>query len=125
MVQGVIGRMAGNSVRMKTSAAIPVTAIIVLSGLSNEPHWLPFLSGCVPVVAFWAMDARYLHLERCHAKLHEAIVAGALLTPFDLDYRPYASTVDSAWRVAWSWSVCMFYGPLLAVIAALLVFLTS
>ena len=123
MVQGVVARMAGNSAQMKTWAVSLVTAAVVFSGLAGDPHWLIGAGGCVPVIAFWAMDARYLHLERCYVKLHEAIVAGAEVRPFDLDYRPYAAQVASVWRVGLSWSVATFYGALLAVTVALAVFL--
>lgn len=123
MVQGVVTRMAGNSAQMKTWAVSLVTACLVFSGLSDEPHWLLGVGGCVPAIAFWIMDARYLHLERCYIRLHEAIVTGASVAPFDLNYRPHAATVDSVWKVAWSWSVSTFYGSLLIVMLALLVFL--
>ena len=125
MVQGVVTRMAGNSAQMKTWTVSLVTAVFVFSGVSDDPHWLIGAGGCVPVIAFWTMDARYLHLERCYIKLYEAVVTGESGTTFDLNYRPHVATVDSAWKVAWSWSVCMFYGPLLAVMAALLIFLAT
>lgn len=123
MVQGVITRMAGNSAQMKTWAVSLVTATIVFSGLSDDPHWLIGLGGFVPIIAFWTMDARYLHLERCYIKLYEAIAAGASTNSFDLNYRPHTSAVGSVWRVARSWSVCTFYGSLSAVMTALLVIL--
>ena len=123
MAQAVIARMADNSARVKTWSVSLVTAVIVFSGLSDDPHWPIGLGGCVPVIAFWMMDARYLHLERCYVKLHDQIVGGAPVRPFDLNYRPYASNVDSVWRIAWSWSVGLFYGPLLALMAALAVLL--
>ena len=125
MVQGVVTRMAGNSAHMKTWAVSLVTATIVFSGLSDNPHWLIGLGGCVPVIAFWTMDARYLHIERCYVKLHEEIVATTRIMAFDLNYRPYASVVDSVWRIAGSWSVCMFYGSLLIVEIFLLVYLAT
>lgn len=77
------------------------------------------------VVAFWTMDAKYLHLERCYIKLYEAVVIGESKKPFDLNYRPHVVTVNSVWQVAWSWSVLIFYGGLLSVMFALLVILIS
>lgn len=125
LVQGVITRMAGNSAQMKMWAVSLVTAVFVFSGLADNPHWLVGVGGCVPVIALWGMDARYLHLERCYVKLYEAVVAGRKMTPFELDYRPYATEVDSIWRVALSWSVGIFYGFLLAMIIVLLVILAT
>ena len=125
MVQGIVTRMAGNSAQMKTWAVSLVTATLAFSGLSDNPHWLIGAGGCVPVIAFWTMDARYLHLERCYIKLHADIATGASIKPFDLNYRPHATTVDSVWRIAWSWSIFTFYGSLLMVMVALLVILTT
>ena len=125
MVQNVVARMAGNSAQMKTWAVSLVTAVIIFSGLSNDPHWLISAGGFVSILAFWTMDARYLHLERCYVKLHEAIAARSPVIPFDLNYRPYALSVDSVWRIARSWSVYTFYGSLLVVMIALLTFLAT
>lgn len=125
MIQAIVTRMAGNSTQMKTWTVSLVTAIFAFSGLSNDPHWLVAVGGCIPVIAFWFMDARYLHLEKCYRALHEAIVAGKEIVPFDLDYRPYAKSVDSVWKIAWSWSVRYFYGSLLILVVALLIILAK
>ena len=125
MIQGVITRMAGNSAQMKTWAVSLVTAAIVFSGLSDKPHWLIAAGGFVPVVAFWIMDARYLHLEKCYRALYGAVVDGKPVKPFDLDYRPYAASIDSLWWVAWSWSVRAFYGALSIVMVVLFLILSN
>lgn len=125
MVQGVVTRMAGNSAQMKTWAVSLVTAAFVFSGVSDDPHWLIGAGGCIPVIAFWTMDARYLHLQRCYIKLYEAVVTGASITTFDLNCRPHIATVDSIWKVAWSWSIWTFYGSLLVVTLALLAILAK
>ena len=125
LVQGVINRMASNSMQMKTWAVSLVTAAFVFSGVSAGPHWLVGVGGCIPVIFFWTMDARYLHLEKCYIKLYDAVAAGASVKPFELNYRPYVATVDSVWCVAWSWSVCRFYGALLTVMLALVTILVT
>lgn len=120
LVQGVVSRMARASAQTKAWSVLVVAAVLVFSGLSDSAHWLIVLGGCIPVVAFWSMDARYLHMERCFIKLHEAVANGEAIRPFDLDHRPFANAVGSVWSVAWSWSVFRFHGALLAVILALL-----
>ena len=125
LAQGVILRMAGNSAQMKTWAASLVTAAYVFSGVAADPHWLVGAGGCIPVIAFWSMDARYLYLERCYRKLYEAVLADTDVASFDLDYRPFAASVDSVWQVARSWSVCRFYGALLLVVLVLVAILAS
>ena len=125
LVQGVVTRMAGNSALMKAWGRIPRHSTIrLLSGIGRSP--LVDCSGCcIPVIAFWTMDARYLHLERCHIRLYETIVTGSSIAPFGLNYRPYVSTVESSWKIAFSWSVCRFYGSLFAIMLALLVILNN
>ena len=81
------------------------------------------MGGCFPVVALWIMDTRYLHLERHYITLYSEVLSGNKVKDFDLNYRPYVSNVDLIWRVAWSWSVSVFYGFLLAIMMALLVIL--
>ena len=125
MVQGVISRMAGNCAQVKTWTVSLVTAVFVFAGLSDERDMLIGVAGFVPVLLFGAMDARYLHLERCYRKLYEAIASGESVKPFDLDYRPYAGSVDSLGATALSWSVCGFYGTLLISLVVLLTILAG
>ena len=113
LVQGVVNRMAANSAQMKTWVVSLVAAVFVFSGLADKPHWLIGAGGCIPIIALWAMDAKYLHLEKCYRALYEAVVAGKAVTAFDLDCRPFAASVDSLWRIAVSWSVSLFCGALL------------
>ena len=120
LIQGIVTRMAGNSSQMKTWAVSLVTATFVFSGLSDDPHWLVPLGGCIPVIAFWVMDARYLHLERCYIELYSAVLQNKGVKEFDLDYQPYIDNIASVWRIAWSWSVCRFFGALLIVMLILL-----
>lgn len=124
LVQDVVARMASNSAQLKTWAVSLVTATFIFSGLSNDPHWLIALGGFVPVIAFWTMDAKYLHLERCYIKFYEATIAGDSSKPFSLDYRSYAPSVGSVWKVGWSWSIVRFYGALLFAVFALMAILS-
>ena len=124
LIQGVVSRMASNSMQMKTWAVSLVTAVFMFSGLSDDPHWLIVLGGCVPVIAFWVMDARYLHLEKCYIALYSAVLEENGVKEFNLDYRPHDREVASVWDIAWSWSVFRFFGSLLIVVLVLLGILT-
>ena len=124
LIQGIVLRMSSNSMQMKTWAVSLVTAVFMFSGLSDDPHWLVVLGGCVPVIAFWVMDARYLHLEKCYIELYSAVLEETGVKDFDLDYQPHVKNTASVWDTAWSWSVCRFYGSLLIVFLVLLGILT-
>lgn len=123
LIQGVVNRMAGNCARLKTWAVALITVIFIFSIVFDDAHWLIGVGGCIPIIAFWIMDANYLHLERCYIALYEQAIAGRVSQPFDLNYRPYKSKVESIWSVAWSWSVFGFYGSLLFVMITLVVFI--
>ncbi len=119
LAQGVVTRMAGNSAQMKTWAVSLATATLIFSGISDDPSWWIAVGGWVAVIVFWRMDANYLHLEKCYVQLYNAIVEDEPITAFDLDYKPYVKSVDSIWKIVRSWSVILFYGPLLLVMSLL------
>ena len=71
-----------NSAQMKAWTVSLVTVVFVFSGLSDDLlHWLTAIGGCIPIIAFWFMGAKYLQLERCYVKLHDAIVNGKQAIP--------------------------------------------
>ena len=107
------------------SAAFRMMKAMEAEWVERDADYRTAAGGCVPVIAFWTMDARYLHLERCYVKLHEALAAGEPVELFDLDYRSYSAGAGSACRIAWSWSVSTFYGSLLVVMVALLAYLAT
>ena len=119
LIQNIITRMGGNSAQMKTWSVSLVTAVLVLSGVTDTSYWLMGLGGCVAVVSLGIMDARYLHIERCYRKLYGAVVDGGSVKPFDLNHAPYVSQVAPVWRIVMSWSVSSFYGTLLMAILAM------
>ena len=119
LIQGVVSRMARNSIHVKTWTVSIVTAVYVFSGLSDDPHWLIAVGGCIPIFAFWYVDAKFLQLERCYVGLHDAVVNGKQALAGDLNYRTYIQEVDSVFAVAMSWSVSIFYGILLILMVFL------
>lgn len=123
MIQDVVTRMAGNSAHVKTWAVSLVTAAFVFSGLSDNPHWLIALGGIIPVLAFSALDARYLHLEKRFRELYKSVAKEETTEPFDMDTSQFTRKVGSTWKVAWSWSVWRFYSVLLAAVLVLLAIL--
>ncbi len=98
LVQGVIGRMAGNSARMKTWAVFRTSAAYAVSGVSAGPHWLIGAGGAMrPFV---------------HKGTSSPVIP--IAAPMPLQSSP-------VWRAAWS--VCLFCGALPMVIAALVMIL--
>jgi hypothetical protein len=62
ILQGVIGRMAGNSASCKTWCVTLVSAVIVIVADKSKPDYV-WIS-VVPIVLFLVLDSYYLALER-------------------------------------------------------------
>lgn len=121
LIQSVITRMANNSAQMKTWTVSLVTAVIAFSGLSDNPHRLVPLAGLIAVFAFWRMDAKYLHLERCYIKLYDAVLEVRGIRKFDLNYEKFKNNVDSTWKIMLSWSASGFYMSLSIVLIVVMI----
>ena len=72
IMQGVIGRMAGNSRSCKVWCVTLVAAILVLVARTAEPQ-LAFIA-LVPTVMFMVLDLYYLALERAFISSYKAFV---------------------------------------------------
>jgi hypothetical protein len=84
-LQGAVTRMAGNSMTAK-GWSVALTAAIV--GLASSEHTNArfVLLAFLPPLAFWAIDAYYMYLERCYRDRFDAVrdVADAAWAGFDL-----------------------------------------
>jgi hypothetical protein len=76
MVRDVIGRMAHCSFLVKGWSITLASglAALAVTKTSSQTSALLAVVGLVPVIAFWALDAYYLRMERLFRKLHDAVV---------------------------------------------------
>ena len=118
-IQGVINRMASNSFALKAIAGTITAAVIAYAGATAAPAAKLVLAGVLPVAVFWAMDARYLRLERLFRKLYDAVRKGDATEPFTMDFSPYEANVPKTLRLARTWSVAPYYAPLILVLLSL------
>lgn len=113
LIQSVISRMAGNSFNMKAwTIAIASTALALTSREGAMGAVLAVGVG----VAFCCLDAYYLRQERLFRRLYNAVRLGEAVAPFDMDTHPYEKKVSSFFRTLWNRTVLGFYGPLLAAV---------
>lgn len=117
-IQGVITRMAGNSLALKGSAMALTVGVTALMGASNNFNGLFILAAIIPVIVFWIMDAQYLRLERKYRKLYEAVRHEADIEAFSMNPQPFSNDVASLISIAFSWSVIWFYLVLVVNIVA-------
>ena len=118
ILQGVIQRMASNSVSSKAWCITLVSAIlVVVAGQGNSKYALIAL---IPTVLFLVLDAYYLALERAFIesynsfvrKLHEQQVESSDLYAV----KPTGNLIRMTFKAPWSFSVWPFYLTLVVMI---------
>jgi hypothetical protein len=121
MIQGIIDRMAQNSFQLKGWTVTLAAALEVFLKGEARPAWLFVPS--LPVIAFWLLDAWYLHRERLFRRLFDHVRTENGPPDFSMDVRPFAGEVGPVLAVAMSPTIIGFYGPVLFVAIALAVIL--
>lgn len=109
MIQGIVTRLETNSFTLKTLGMTLAVAVLAFTGSVEEPCWIFPLAGSLPIVVFWVMDAKYLHLGRLFRRLYNAVRLGETNEPFSMNIAPYIKEEQSTLRIAFSWSVSWFY----------------
>jgi hypothetical protein len=122
LVQQVINRMANNSFLIKGWAITLIVASLLLSGTSYY-HFAAFL----PWLAFWYLDAFFLHIEQLYRALYNWLVENRPKSndfPLDLDPKNLKKRfpeVKSAKRVMFSKTLFAFYGLLFVIIIVVII----
>lgn len=125
MVEGVIERMGNNSFQLKGWAVTLVTVIGTLSQQGADKRY--FALAFVPLIAFWLLDAYYLHLERKYKVLYKNIKDGQIIN-FELSTENIICTGKDAKRICFGSCLIApaegwFYGAILGVMIILAVVL--
>ncbi|WP_456598924.1 HIT family protein [Blastococcus sp. SYSU DS0616] len=121
LISGAIGRMAGSSAAAKGWS---VTLAGAAFGVALVRESWPFIAlGILTLIAFGALDARYLNAERRARNVYDSVADDNSIVP--LSMKGLATQARSP-RWWWpnnfrNWSVWLFYGPLAVVGGALLV----
>lgn len=115
MLQGVINRMASNGAACKTWSATRSVAIFVLA-FADSVELSPLIA-LIPILLLAYQDIAYLTLERDVRRAYNAFVTrlheGAV-RPAELFVIQPVATIRERIRAASSWSVVLFYPPLVA-----------
>ncbi len=122
MLQQVIARMANNSFLVKGWSITLISALLAFATKDKMAAmaWIAFL----PLIAFWLLDAFFLHQERLFRALYIKNSQPPLNTPSDLSFD--TSTVQAhtlSWfKTIFSKSLLIFHGLLALMIVAIIVF---
>lgn len=114
-IQGVINRLSTNSFLLKGWSVVLVSALFALSAKDSEVKFI-FLA-YFPAIAFWALDAYFLSVERGYRKLYEKI---RTLTADQIDFSMDTREVhlgSREWALAFfSKTLVIFHGALIGAI---------
>lgn len=123
MIQGVINRMAANSLALKTLSVTIASAVLALSiGKDGTSAFIPAI-GLLPIAVFWILDAKYLRLERLYRQLYDHVRLGEETEPFSMKVNVADKNVPSAVRLAFSWSVWWCYASVAIVLIVVILLL--
>lgn len=111
MIQGIVNRLAGNSLLLKGWAVTLVSALIAAGVSGAEPRYGAI--ACLPIIAFWSLDAYYLQQERLYRGLYDRVCGlhGSDID-FSMDTRDISRGVATWLAVALSKTLILFYGML-------------
>ena len=71
MIEGIIDRMGNNSFQLKGWAITLISIIGALASQGSDKRF--FFLVFIPLIAFWGLDAFYLHVERKYRELYKKI----------------------------------------------------
>ena len=99
MIQGVITRMANNSLQIKCWSMAIMAALIALS------DYICTIAGVIPLMLFWYLDSMYLALERGYRELFDEV---RVKNEEEIDFSMKPSS-KGARSVMFTWSEALFY----------------
>ena len=121
LISGAIGRMAGSSAAAKGWSGTLAGAAFGVALVRDS--WPFIVLGALVLIAFGALDARYLDNERRARGVYNAVADDNSVAPLSLGGLATSSGQSHWWWPSHfrSWSIWLFYGPLVALGAVLLV----
>jgi hypothetical protein len=122
MIQAIVARMAGNSFLLKGWSVTIAAALFALAAKDSNPMlaWIALLPG----LAFWSLDAYYLHQERLYRCLFNAVRSGTGPSdPFNLDASRFKASVPGWFRTTMAVSVAGVHGIVVLAVLVVLILL--
>ncbi len=122
MIQGVINRMAGNSFLIKGWSVTLVAALFALGAGKTNPLFVYI--AYFPAIAFWVLDAYFLRQERLFRRLYDHVRdRSETEIDFSMNTAQFSSSVGSQFTVAFSETLRVFHGTIMATIIIVMIVL--
>jgi hypothetical protein len=112
-LQAAITRMAGNSFQMKAWSVAVASATVAFAAAKDSNPRVAVL-GVVPIIAFWALDAYYLALERLFRAKYDAV--RVLPAASDFDMSPGVVTATLGLQAVLRPAVWLLHLPMVALV---------
>lgn len=113
MLQSVISRMAGNSASLKNYCMTIAAAIIGFAAAIQKPEVLCYSAPLI--IIFGVLDGHYLRLERAFRDQYNSVRRAGIAEKPDFAISPSWTAGHGILSGFWSWSVWLFYLPIVAV----------
>ena len=120
MIQAIITRMAQNSFMIKGWA---LTLVVAMFAFVPKTVYLFVPIVIMPILIFAFFDAYYLQLERYYRNLYD-IVRNKQEAEIDFDLKTTKECKkikDSYWHCFFSYSILLFYTPILLVAVGIII----
>jgi len=122
MLQAVITRMSTDSFLLKGWSVLLVSALFALAAADSQKGFV-YLA-YFPAIAFWLLDAYYLRQERLFRELYDRVrKLEEVDVDFSMDTSVVAGEVASWSEVAFSVTIRMFHGVVIASILVVMLVL--
>jgi hypothetical protein len=120
MIQNVVNRLSRNSFLLKGWSVVLVSALFALAGGVNNIYFVYI--AYFPLLAFWVLDAYFLHQERLFRKLYDHVRGlEEENIDFSMDTSVFRGKVDSWLNVVFSKTLLIFHLTILVSIVAVMV----
>ena len=133
LIQAVVSRLGGNGFLMK-GWALTISGAFAGFAVNNHDGWLA-VTGLVPTLVFWGLDAYFLRAERLFRKLYDQVCGADDIDPFFLSATSsaFVNRLTPAEQKSLTWhrtlyrpSLLWFYVTLLlATLAVILILVTD
>lgn len=105
-----------------------ISVVLALSNKLTDSIYLCFVL-LIPLVAFWYLDAFFLHTERMYRKMYEWVLDARRKEDYsylyDLNPHRFKEEVDPVGKIMWSVTLRVFYGIPFIIIVAVIIYQIS
>ncbi len=124
LIQGLITRMANNSFLLKGWCISLVAVLLAVTKDTIVATNLEYFNLVLifPVIAFWYLDAYFLHKERCYRRLYNWTIANRMTSEeflYNLDYTRFEKEEKSTLIIMFSKTLLPLYGLVLLILLIL------